>query len=79
MHLILMKGKIYKKENQGELMLGLCVFVKIIMCKDDDFSAFRATAFMNEKFGKCTRMYTQSTQNGVDCCNNPTSFILVAT
>ena len=29
-------------------MLGLCLFVKIIVCKDDDFSAFNATKFMNE-------------------------------
>ena len=79
MYLILMKGKIYKKENQDEKMLDLCLFVKIIVCKDDDFSAFRATKFMNENFGKYTRMYTRSTQNGIDCCNNPTSFVLVAT
>ena len=68
-----------KKENQDNRRLVLCLFVKIIVCKDDDFSAFRATKFMNENFGKCTRMYTRSTQNGIDCCNDPTSFILVAT
>ena len=60
-------------------MLGLCLFVKIIVCKDDDFSVFRATKYMNENFGKCTRMYTRSTQNGIDCCNNPTSSLFVAT
>ena len=78
-YLVLMKGKLYLIENQDDEMLGLSVFVKIIVCKDDDFSAFRATKFMNENIGKCTRMYTRSTQNGIDCCNNPTSFILVAT
>ena len=48
-------------------MLGLCLFVKIIVCKDDDFSAFGATKFMNENFGKCTRsrMYTRSAQKGL--------------
>ena len=60
-------------------MLGLCLFLKIIVCKDDDFSAFRATKFINENFVKCTRMYTRSMQNGIDCCNNPMSSILVAT
>ena len=79
MYLILMKGKIYTKETQDKWMLGLCLFVKIIVCKDDEFSGFRATKFMNEKFEKCTRMYTRSMQNGIDCCTNPMSFILVAT
>ena len=35
--------KIYKKENQDDEMLGLFVFFKIIVCKDDDFSALRTT------------------------------------
>ena len=44
-------------ENQDDKMLGLFMFFKIIVCKDDDFSAFRTTKFMNENFVKCTRMY----------------------
>ena len=79
MYLILLQGKIFTNENQDDEMLGLCLFLKIIVCKDDDFSVFRATKFINENFGKCTRMYTRSTQNGIDCCNNRTSSILVAT
>ena len=68
-----MKGKIYLIENQDDKMLGLFMFLKIIVCKDDDFSAFRSTKFMNENFVKCTRMYTSSMQNGIDCCNNQPS------
>ena len=34
-------------------MLGLFMFFKIIVCKDDDFSALRTTKFMNENFVKC--------------------------
>ena len=72
-----MKGKIYLIENQDDKMLGLFMFLKIIVCKDDDFSAFRSTKFMNENFVKCTRMYTSSMQNGIDCCNNqPSSLFL---
>ena len=63
-YLVLMKGKIYLIENQDDEMLGLFVFFKIIVCKDDDFSAFGTTKFMNENFVKCTRMYTRSTRNG---------------
>ena len=37
-------------------MLGLCFVSKYIVCKDDIFSAFRATKFMDENFDKCTRM-----------------------
>ena len=37
---------------QDNEMLGLCLFLKIIVCKDDDFSAFRATKSINENFGK---------------------------
>ena len=39
-------------------MLGLCLFVKIIVCKDDDFSAFRATKFIMRALGNvlgCTQ------------------------
>ena len=43
MYLILLQGKIYTNENQDNEMLGLCLFLKIIVCKDDDFSVFRAT------------------------------------
>ena len=70
-----MKAKIYLIENQDDEMLGLFMFFKIIVCKDDDFSAFRTTKFMNENFVKCTRMYTRSglivaTINQVlFCCN----------
>ena len=71
--------KIYTNENQDDEMLRLCLFLKIVVCKNDDFSAFRATKFINENFGKCTRMYTRSTQNGIDCGNNPKSSLLVAT
>ena len=78
-YLVLMKGKIYLIENQDDEMLGLFVFFKIIVSKDDDFPALRTTKFMNENFVKCTRMYTRSTRNGIDCCNNPTSSLLVAT
>ena len=79
MYLIFLRRKIYSNENQNNEMLGLCLFLKIIVCKDDDFSVFRATKFINENFGKCTRMYTRSSWNGIDCCNNPMSSILVAT
>ena len=78
-YLILMKGKLYLIENQDDEIIGLVVFFKIIVCKDDDFSTLRTAKFMNENFGECTRMYTRSTQNGNDCCNNPTSSLLVAT
>ena len=66
-YLILMKGKIYLIENKDDKMLGLFMFFKIIVCKDDDFSVYRTTKFMSENFVKCTRMYTRSTQNGIDC------------
>ena len=69
-YLILLQGKLYSNKNQSNEMLSLCLFFKIIVCKDDDFSAFRTTKFMNENFVKCTRMYTRSMQNGIDCCNN---------
>ena len=74
-----MKGKLYLIENQDDKMLGLFMFFKIIVCKDDDFSAFRTTKFMNENFVTCTRMDTSSTQNGIDCCNNQPSSHFVAT
>ena len=74
-----MKGKIDLIENQDDKMLGLFMFFKIIVCKDDDFSVFRATKCMNENFVKCTRMYTSSTQNGIDCCNNQLSSLFVST
>ena len=61
-----MKGKIYLIENQDDKMLGLFMCFKIIVCKDDDFSVYRTTKFMNENFVKCTRMYTMSTQNWID-------------
>ena len=35
MYLILLQGKIYTKENQDNKLLGLFVFFKIIVCKDD--------------------------------------------
>ena len=50
-YLILLQGKIYSNKNQDDEMLGLFVFSKIIVCKDDDFSAFRATKFINETLG----------------------------
>ena len=74
-----MKGKIYLTENQDDEMLGLVMFFKIIVCKVDDFSAFRTTQIMNENFVKCTRMYTRSIQNGIDCCNNQPSSRFVST
>ena len=49
------------------------------VCKDDDFSVLRAIKIINENFGKCTMMYTRSTWNGIDCCNNPMHSLLVAT
>ena len=73
------KRKIYLIENQDDKMLGLFMFFKIIVCKDDDFSAFRTTKFMNENFVKRTWMYTRSTQNGIDCCNNQPSSCFVTT
>ena len=76
-YLIVMKGKIYLIENQDDEILGLFMFFKIIVCKDDDFSAFRTAKFMNENFVKCTRMYTRSTWNGIDSCNNPMSCLLL--
>ena len=59
------RRKIYLIENQDDKMLGLFMFFKIIVCKDDDFSAFTTTKFMNENFVKCTRMYTRSTKMGL--------------
>ena len=78
-YLIQIKGKISLIENQDDNMLGLFMFVKIVVCKDHDFSAFRTTKFMNENFVKCTMIYTSSTWNGIDCCNNPMSSHFVAT
>ena len=41
MYLILMKGKIYTK-NQANGMFGLCLLLKILVCKDDEIPAFSA-------------------------------------
>ena len=35
----------------------------MIVCKDDVFFVLRTTKFINEKFGKCTRMHTRSRWN----------------
>ena len=45
------------------------------MCKDDVFLAFKATNV--NKF--CTRVYRTATPNGIDCYNNQTLLIGVAT
>ena len=37
-----MKGKLYLIENQDNKLLGLCFVLKIIVCKDDVFLAFKA-------------------------------------
>ena len=74
-YLILMKGKICSIEDQDNKLLGLFGFLKIkIVCKDDVFLAFKAT---NEK--NCTRVYRTTITNGIDCCNNQTLLIGVAT
>ena len=70
-----MKGKIYLIENQDDEMLGLFVFFKIIVCKDDVFIAFKA---INCNWF-CTRVYRMAVPNGIDCCNNQTLPIGAAT
>ena len=42
-YLILIEGKIYLIENQDNKLLGLFVFFKIIVCKDDVFLALKST------------------------------------
>ena len=71
--------KIDSIENEDNKLLPLCYGFKVIVCKDDDFSAVTATKFINENFEKCTMMYTRSTGNGIDCCNNQMSSLFVAT
>ena len=60
--------------------VALLVFVfKIIVCKNDDFSAIAAINFINENIEKCTMMYRVAMRNGIDCCNNPTLLIWLVT
>ena len=54
----------------------VCVlFLKIIVCKDDVFLAFKATNVKKI----CTRVYRMATPNGIDCCNNQTLGYCIAT
>ena len=62
MYLILSQGKIYSNEVLDKVLLCLCFVFKIIVCKDDDFSALRATKSINENIEKCTMML----QNGIE-------------
>ena len=61
------------KSRQQVAWFVFCFKIKIV-CKDDDFLAFKATE--NLKF--CT-MYRMATTNGIDCCNNQTLVICTAT
>ena len=45
----------------------LCFVFKIIVRKDNDFSALTAIKFINENIEKCTMMYRVATPNGIDC------------
>ena len=56
----------------------LCFVFKIIVCKDDVFLALRLE-IMNENFNFCTVMYRMAMSNGIDCCNNQTLLICIAT
>ena len=51
-----------------------CFKIKIV-CKDDVFISFKA----NENLNFCTMMYGTATANGIDCCNNQTLVICIAT
>ena len=74
-----MKRKIYLIVIQDKVLLCLCFVLKIIVCKDDDFSALTDYKFINENYEKCTITYRAATRNGIDCCNNPTLLIWLVT
>ena len=65
-YLISIKRKIDYIVIQDKVLLCLCVVFKLIVCKDDDFSAHTATKFINENIEKCTMMYRAATRNGID-------------
>ena len=75
MYLILSQGKYTQMMFQTKCCFVCVLFVKIIVCKEYDFLAFKA----NENLIFCTMMYRMATPNGIDCCNNQTLFICVAT
>ena len=65
--------------NTRKVLLCLWLVFKIIVCKDDDFSAPTATKFINENIEKCTKMFRVAMRNGIDCCNNPPLLIWLLT
>ena len=62
------------KSRQLVAWFVICIKIKIVS-KDDDFLAFKA----NENLNFCTMMYRMAMTNGIDCCNNQTHLICVAT
>ena len=59
--------------------LRMCFVFKMSVCKDDDFSVITAIKFINENIEKCTMMYRMAMRKGIDCCNNPTLPVCLAT
>ena len=55
--------------------LACVLYYNKIVCKDDVFLAFNA----NENLKFCTMMYRTAMPNGINCCNNQTVLIAVAT
>ena len=74
-YLILSQGKIYLIANQDNMMIGLWFVLKKIVCKDNVFLAFK----VNENLNFCTMMYRMAMPNVIDCCNNQTLHICIAT
>ena len=75
-YLISIERKIYLIVNQDNKLLGFVFcFKNKIVCKDDDFLAFTA----NENSNSCAMMYRTVITNGIDCCNNQTLVICIAT
>ena len=52
----------------------VCFVVKIKLCAENVISlCLFVYELINENFENCTKMYTRSMVNGIDCCNNQTS------
>ena len=57
----------------------VCVLFSKKMCAKMMFSLLLQLQIMNENLKFCTMMYRMATTNGIDCCNNQTLVICIAT
>ena len=64
--------------TRQSVALFVC-FLKIVVCKDDDFSVLTDYKFINENIEKCTMMYRAAMGYGIDCYNNQTLLIWLVT